>query len=1328
MKTHIHFAFAAAALIGPLSAPGIGGNGLAQAQSTGVLPRAELRCQTAISRASRQYFNQTMTARQECDVRRLQGRTADGVDCQAPRGEVDDAKTEEALQSAEQRLALRLSAGCQNVDLTLLNFPGVCATRPGANFDSNDLYACLRDDTNTIVGDLLSVVSPTFDGFYTPSANRCVRAVNERSRRMVHRELRARQQCLLLAAKGRAASSGVDCRQAIPPYGSGTSDNQTDSAVAAGYRSLLTKIPLSCAAANSRVLYSGNGCPDSTGGSFNTFDLQVCVFDGGRASANSLLRISNPREPTCGDGVINGTCSGDDNIVCTSDSDCIGSGTCDLEQCDSGAGNGNQPNACRADCTLPVCGDLIVDNASPYNEQCDAGDDNADDGPCISNCRIAVCGDGNTCARLSCTSGPDNGPEACDDSSESATCNGDCSPAFCGDAILNLTAGEECDDGFSENTGAPNACRPNCVLPECGDNVVDDRIGEECDPPEPGLCSSGCQFEQPPSCGDGVLNGACAGNLTITCTSSAECPGAAECLLEECDDGSANNSEAPNACRPDCTLPFCGDGIVDTEYSESCDQAGANADNAACRANCQTATCGDGFLCSASNCISGPAGGSEQCDDAGANSDTAPDACRTNCADAFCGDDVIDTNEQCDNGSSNSNTAPDACRLNCQNARCGDNVTDSNEECDNGPSNADNAACLAACVIAECGDGVLCSASDCATGPNGGPEQCDDATANGPNSPCRPICATAACGDGVICSEPGCSSGPGNGPEQCDEGAGNGPECSTQCGCLEGAEVTGCIETQCPNRGILTVYAGTLEQECTTNADCPIPDTAGGFCDQSTGRCRSQTRLDSGFTGIAHNSDITDQVRTAGFLSCPGPYDPESPEPCGECTVTGLRPEFGNCRCSNNIRTECFSPFADLDADSCTIGGVSCNVDDDCKVCSGDSSIPCATDNDCSSQNAGFCQTGLELASCIDGQCVGGCSCYFGPPLALSAGNAPACVLNRFAQNVSGTANVDLGEGLIQANLRSVVYLGETVTVPCPVCGGTCDAPGGSAGTPCIFDTDCDSSSGSGDGVCANFDPVAGDGERGGTCVLGRSGGESCDIMGINRSFPNPGGGGLSLDCAPSTGKNVSGTGLRINLATGTSEVSLNSNVPCSFFGSQRCPCAYCGNDRTATCSTNADCDEGVTCGTLSFQAPQPDNCSGECVPTEENPLNGVCVGDFSKFCDGALKSNGEPFVSCLTDADCINTDCGPQSCGTCTAQIQKRCFLPTITAVGSPNQEFPIGASVFCIAETSSSGINGVAGLPGPGRVLNQARSQTFCAGAPDVEYIPGVGGCPAE
>ncbi len=38
---------------------------------------------------------------------------------------------------------------------------------------------------------------------------------------------------------------------------------------------------------------------------------------------------------------------------------------------------------------------------------------------------------------------------------------------------------------------------------------------------------------------------------------------------EECDDGSANSDTTPDACRTDCTLPICGDGVTDT--SEDCD-------------------------------------------------------------------------------------------------------------------------------------------------------------------------------------------------------------------------------------------------------------------------------------------------------------------------------------------------------------------------------------------------------------------------------------------------------------------------------------------------------------------------------------------------------------------------------------------------------------------------------------------------------------------------------------------------------------------------------------------------------------------------------------
>jgi hypothetical protein len=45
------------------------------------------------------------------------------------------------------------------------------------------------------------------------------------------------------------------------------------------------------------------------------------------------------------------------------------------EQCDDGGSNSNQPNACRTTCELPRCGDGVVDNASPFNEDCERDQD-----------------------------------------------------------------------------------------------------------------------------------------------------------------------------------------------------------------------------------------------------------------------------------------------------------------------------------------------------------------------------------------------------------------------------------------------------------------------------------------------------------------------------------------------------------------------------------------------------------------------------------------------------------------------------------------------------------------------------------------------------------------------------------------------------------------------------------------------------------------------------------------------------------------------------------------------------------------------------------------
>jgi hypothetical protein len=139
-------------------------------------------------------------------------------------------------------------------------------------------------------------------------------------------------------------------------------------------------------------------------------------------------------------------------------------------------------------------------------------------------------------------------------------------------------------------------------------------------------------------------------------------------------------------------------------------------------------------------------------------------------------------------------------------------------------------------------------------------------------------------------------------------------------------------------------------QACANNGDCDF-----GTCNATLGKCQTQTELDTGWTGIAHDADITDNVQMLGNVDCP---NNDGGPACGQCTITGINPEPGNCRCQGDNQKICNEPFV-ADQDDCA-GAV--------------------------------------------------CNCYLGPPLALSAGNTPACVVNRFAEDVSGTTNVDTGE------------------------------------------------------------------------------------------------------------------------------------------------------------------------------------------------------------------------------------------------------------------------------------------------------------------------------
>ena len=95
--------------------------------------------------------------------------------------------------------------------------------------------------------------------------------------------------------------------------------------------------------------------------------------------------------------------------------------------------------------TANCCGNGSVDG----DEECDDG--NEEDGDaCLSDCTANTCGDGIVNAD----------DEECDDEGESEACDEDCTLSECGDGTVNMVAGEECDDG---NTDDGDGCSAQCL-------------------------------------------------------------------------------------------------------------------------------------------------------------------------------------------------------------------------------------------------------------------------------------------------------------------------------------------------------------------------------------------------------------------------------------------------------------------------------------------------------------------------------------------------------------------------------------------------------------------------------------------------------------------------------------------------------------------------------------------------------------------------------------------------------------------------------------------------------------------------------------------------
>ncbi len=359
--------------------------------------------------------------------------------------------------------------------------------------------------------------------------------------------------------------------------------------------------------------------------------------------------------------------------------------------------------------------------------------------------------------------------------------------SICGDGIV--AGDEECDiaghinDDISEMLG----CISCKKVPKCGNGIIEE--GETCDSGY--LCKD-------------TYASICTYNATIEangCESNCTNPYCGNKVLntdkgEECDRALSYPGQH---CLDTCKFSICGDGLVDAEMGEECDLGAANGPNAGCMTTCKLPYCGDGIVTESLG---------EVCDDG--QNDGSYGGCGLGCAfiSPYCGDGTIQelNGEECDDGINNSDSAYGGCTTQCKKGwHCGDGEVNGLEECDDGVNNGAYGGCKSDCTLAPyCGDGNIDSGEACDNGAAN-----DDDVYNGCSASCQ---RNGYCGDGVV-----------NGPEACDDGVNDGSYGGCAANCLSKGPYCGDGKVTAPETcddGVNDGSYGGCNADCTKAAYC----------------------------------------------------------------------------------------------------------------------------------------------------------------------------------------------------------------------------------------------------------------------------------------------------------------------------------------------------------------------------------------------------------------------------------------------------------------------------------------------------------------------------
>jgi len=235
--------------------------------------------------------------------------------------------------------------------------------------------------------------------------------------------------------------------------------------------------------------------------------------------------------------------------------------------------------ACTGDCApAPVCGNKVCDKSETCSD-------------CPDDCG-ACCGDGTCAGDETCDSCPADCVE-CPDPCGDGTCAEDETCDSCPD---DCECPDPCGDGTCDEDETCDSCPDDCECPDpCGDGTCDenetcDSCPDDCECPDPcgdGTCAAdesclACPDDCGACCGDGACDSQAAGEDCATCP--ADCD---EC--DKCGNGTCDEGESCNACPDDCG-ECCPNSVCDLGFGETCDSC---PDDCECPDPCGDGTCDD---------------------------------------------------------------------------------------------------------------------------------------------------------------------------------------------------------------------------------------------------------------------------------------------------------------------------------------------------------------------------------------------------------------------------------------------------------------------------------------------------------------------------------------------------------------------------------------------------------------------------------------------------------------------------------------------------------------------------------------------------------------